>query len=124
MTALHTVGCSNTTLEWPIPPDIGDAPAVKNRDLKAEHLHVQDPHPVLRAYVKLYRQEIIDEFTTTLREIHRALKPEGLFINMFPAKEVWREGHIGVPFIHWFPKKSKARLSYATITESLGIAYH
>jgi SAM-dependent methyltransferase len=68
--------------------------------------------------------EHIDDFTMPIREIHRVLKPEGFFINLFPAKEVWCEGHIGVPFIHWFPEQSKARLHYATIARSLGVTYH
>lgn len=84
------------------------------------------PFPAERFDIVVSNQvfEHIDDFTTPLREIHRVLKPEGLFINMFPAKEVWREGHIGVPFIHWFPRQSKSRLSYATIARSLGFAYH
>lgn len=61
---------SNSILEWPIPSVISDAPAVKNRDLKAEHLHVQDPDAVLRTYVKMDRQEIIDEFTHLFRILH------------------------------------------------------
>ena len=49
--------------------------------------------------------EHIDDFTTPLQEIDRVLKPGGLFINAFPTRDVWREGHCGIPFAHWFPQR-------------------
>ena len=46
--------------------------------------------------------EHIDDFEPPVREIHRVMKSGGVFINIFPSVEVWREGHIGIPFVHWF----------------------
>lgn len=84
------------------------------------------PFPDARFDVVISNQvfEHIDDFNTPLCEIYRVLKPGGLFINLFPTSEVWREGHIGIPFVHWFPKRSKVRFLYALINRSLGIAYH
>jgi SAM-dependent methyltransferase len=68
--------------------------------------------------------EHIDDFSVPLREIHRVLKPHETFINLFPTVEVWREGHIGIPFVHWFPKGLKLRFVYALALRSAGIGYH
>ena len=27
--------------------------------------------------------------------------------SLFPDEGVWREGHCGIPFLHWFPKGSR-----------------
>ena len=67
--------------------------------------------------------EHIDDFDQPVQEIHRVLKPHGLFINLFPTREVWREGHIGIPFAHWFRKGSKIRYVYVLLLRSLGVGY-
>lgn len=54
---------SVSTIEWPIPSELNQSPAIQNRNLKAEHLHLQHPDDVLRAYVKMDRREVVDEFT-------------------------------------------------------------
>ena len=46
------------------------------------------------------------------REIHRVLKPGGTVLSIFPSRDVFREGHIGIPFSHWFPKGSRVRFYY------------
>ncbi len=48
--------------------------------------------------------EHVKDLYATLREIPRVLKPGGLCLSVFPSKDVWREGHIGIPFAHWLPK--------------------
>ena len=53
--------------------------------------------------------EHIADFSLPLAEIDRVLKPTGIFINIFPSSESWREGHIGIPFAHWWPKGSSLR---------------
>lgn len=69
--------------------------------------------------------EHISDFEKPLSEIHRVLKPGGIFINIFPSAEVWREGHLGVPFIHWFPKGPKLpRFYYALMMRNLGFGHH
>jgi SAM-dependent methyltransferase len=68
--------------------------------------------------------EHIEDFSQPLEEIHRALRPQGMFINLFPTTEIWREGHIGIPFVHWFSKRSKLRFLYTLFFRSLGVGYH
>lgn len=68
--------------------------------------------------------EHIDDFTLPLREIHRVLKPGGVFVNLFPTRDVWREGHVGIPFLHRFPRDSRLRYAYALALRSLGAGQH
>jgi len=81
------------------------------------------PFPAERFDVVISNQvfEHINDFSLPLSEINRVLKPSGIFINIFPSAEVWREGHIGIPFIHWFPKGLKARLFYVLPLRMLGM---
>jgi SAM-dependent methyltransferase len=68
--------------------------------------------------------EHIDDYTLALSEIDRVLKPAGIFINIFPSVGVWREGHIGIPFAHWFKKGSQVRFYYVTLVRTLGLGFH
>jgi SAM-dependent methyltransferase len=68
--------------------------------------------------------EHVADLDATLGEIHRVLKPGGTVLSLFPDKSVWREGHCGVAFLHWFPKRSRARFYYAAFWRALGFGYH
>jgi SAM-dependent methyltransferase len=68
--------------------------------------------------------EHVEDLELTLSELHRVLKPGGTVLSVFPHKSVWREGHCGVAFLHWFPKRSQARLYYAMACRALGFGYH
>jgi SAM-dependent methyltransferase len=68
--------------------------------------------------------EHVENLEFTLLELHRVLKPGGVVLSVFPHRSVWREGHCGVAFLHWFPKRSKARLYYAAFWRALGFGYH
>ncbi len=68
--------------------------------------------------------EHVEDIERTLAEIHRVLRPGGLVLSLFPDRSVWREGHCGVAFLHWFPKRSRARYYYALACRSLGLGYH
>ena len=65
--------------------------------------------------------EHVENIDAVLNEIFRILKPGGVFLTLFPSKDVWREGHCGIPFLHWFPKGSIIRYQYAFLLHSLGV---
>ena len=69
--------------------------------------------------------EHIDDFSLPLHEIDRVLKADGLFLNAFPTRDVWREGHCGIPFLHRFPKGSRfPRYYYALAMRALGFGFN
>jgi SAM-dependent methyltransferase len=65
--------------------------------------------------------EHVPDMDEALREIARVLKPGGTALNVFPDRGVWREGHCGIPFLHWFPRGSKMRVYYAASLRRLGL---
>ena len=67
--------------------------------------------------------EHVPDLNIVLSEISRVLKPGGVCLSLFPHREVWREGHCNIPFLHWFPKGSTPRIYYATALRSLGLGY-
>jgi len=68
--------------------------------------------------------EHVENIDLVLNEIYRVMKPGGVILSLFPDKGVWREGHCGIPFLHWFPKKSLFRVYYASAFRILGFGYH
>lgn len=68
--------------------------------------------------------EHVPDMDLALGEVARVLKPGGVALNLFPDHGVWREGHCGVPFLHWFPKGSHFRVYYAAVAGSLGLGTH
>ena len=65
--------------------------------------------------------EHVEDLDAVLAEIDRVLRPGGTVLSLFPAGDVWREGHIGIPFAHWFGKNSRARFYYTWALRSLGL---
>jgi SAM-dependent methyltransferase len=65
--------------------------------------------------------EHVADLERVLAEIHRVLKPGGTVLSVFPSVDVWREGHIGIPFAHRFPKNSKARFYYTWALRACGL---
>ncbi len=68
--------------------------------------------------------EHVEDMDVVLSEINRVLKPGGVVLSLFPDKGVWREGHSGVPFLHWFPKGSRAAIYYAATFRFFGLGHH
>jgi len=64
--------------------------------------------------------EHVADLDRTLAEIHRVLRPQGTLLSIFPSRDVWREGHIGIPFSHWFARGSRARFYYTWLLRTLG----
>jgi SAM-dependent methyltransferase len=65
--------------------------------------------------------EHVLDLDAVLREIHRVLKPGGTLLSIFPSRDVFREGHIGIPFSHWFPKDSRVRFLYTWALRCAGM---
>jgi SAM-dependent methyltransferase len=65
--------------------------------------------------------EHVRDIDQVLHEIDRVLKPGGTTLHLFPSRDVWREGHTGIPFLHWFARDSKLRFSYALFLRTLGL---
>jgi ubiquinone/menaquinone biosynthesis C-methylase UbiE len=68
--------------------------------------------------------EHVENIDVVLAEIQRVLKPGGTVLSLFPDKGVWREGHCGVPFLHWFPKQSQVRVWYTAAFRVFGFGYN
>lgn len=65
--------------------------------------------------------EHVEDLDAVLREIHRVLKPGGTVLSVFPSRDVFREGHIGIPFAHWWRRGSRGRLLYTWALRGLGL---
>ncbi len=65
--------------------------------------------------------EHVEDLDAALAEIDRVLKPGGVVLSIFPSRDVFREGHIGIPFSHWFAKNSTTRFYYTRALRSLGL---
>ncbi|MEZ0394898.1 MAG: class I SAM-dependent methyltransferase [Anaerolineales bacterium] len=65
--------------------------------------------------------EHVEDLEGVLAEIRRVLKPDGRSVHLFPSRDVWREGHCGIPFLHWFSKDSPVRYPYALSLRLLGL---
>jgi SAM-dependent methyltransferase len=65
--------------------------------------------------------EHVPDLEAVLDEIDRVLKPGGVTLHLFPSRDVMREGHCGIPFIHWFPKTARLRRPYMLALRRLGM---
>lgn len=67
--------------------------------------------------------EHVENLDQVLSELARVLKPGGKVLSIFPEKSSMREGHIGIAFLHWFPKKSLFRVYFCAFWRALGFGY-
>jgi SAM-dependent methyltransferase len=67
--------------------------------------------------------EHVADLDAVLTEISRVMKPHSMLVSIFPTKEVLREGHVGIPLVHWFAKDSRCRLPYALAFRALGFGH-
>jgi SAM-dependent methyltransferase len=67
--------------------------------------------------------EHVEDLDAVLDEIHRVLRADGRLLALFPSKRVIREGHIGVPFVHWFRPGSRVRRRYTALLRRVGLGY-
>lgn len=64
-----------------------------------------------------------DRLDPVLTEIARVLKPGGQLLALFPTRECWFEGHIGLYGIHRL-SSARARRRYAGLCHRLGFGYY
>jgi SAM-dependent methyltransferase len=64
--------------------------------------------------------EHVEDLDAVLREIHRVMAPAGELLSVFPSRDVFREGHIGIPFSHWFRPGSRIRFYYTWALRAMG----
>lgn len=60
----------------------------------------------------------------SLAEIARVLKPGGLFLALFPTRDTWYEGHLGLWFAHWLAAAPAVQRRYMALCHRLGFGYH
>ena len=64
--------------------------------------------------------EHIRDKESAFNELCRVLKDDGLMYHHFPTIDSFREGHMGLPFVHWLPK-GRLRFLYTALLRSLGL---
>jgi SAM-dependent methyltransferase len=67
--------------------------------------------------------EHVEDLDPTIAELSRVLKRSGLLVCLFPTREVVREAHCGVPFLHWLPKGARGRRAYAELRSFAGFSF-
>ena len=67
--------------------------------------------------------EHIADFRQPVSEIARVLKPGGLFVVLFPSRELWLEQHVGLPFAHRFAPGSRVQRAYLSLAHRLGLGW-
>ncbi len=90
------------------------------REIRGGAIPFPDSH--FRLVTNNQVMEHVEDLDGTLREIHRVLEPGGVVLSIFPSRDVWREGHIGIPFSHRLPKGAP-RFYYTWLLRSLGLGY-
>jgi len=91
---------------------------------EVEHGRIPFPDATFDVVINNQVMEHVEDLDAVLDEIHRVVKPAGLVLSLFPDRGVWREGHCGIPFLHWFRKGTKPRIFYATLLRLLGLGYY
>jgi SAM-dependent methyltransferase len=64
--------------------------------------------------------EHVTDPAAVIADIHRMLKPGGLFIAAFPVVETWYEGHVGLYFAHRLAPGSHLRRTYFDFCHRIG----
>jgi SAM-dependent methyltransferase len=61
---------------------------------------------------------------SVLPEIRRVLKPGGAFLAIFPVRETWYEGHVGLYFAHRLQRFPRAQQAYLELGHRLGFGLY
>jgi SAM-dependent methyltransferase len=75
----------------------------------------------------VFSNQVLEHVTDpeqVIADMHRLLKPGGLFIAAFPVVDTWYEGHVGLYFAHRFAAGSASRRSYFNLCHRLGFGLY
>lgn len=97
--------------------------AIRNRIATMDGDRIPFPDGTFDLVMSNQVLEHVADIDIVLSEMARVLRPGGTCLALFPHREVWREGHTNIPFLHWFPKGSAAQIWYATLLRKLGLGY-
>ncbi len=68
--------------------------------------------------------EHVRDIQATLAQIARVLKAGGTLLSLFPSREVFREGHCGVPLAHRLSSNPPVLCGYLLAMRTLGLGHH
>jgi len=99
-------------------------PEVRSRVQKIENGRADFPD---EHFDLVFSNQVLEHVTdpeAVIADMCRLVKPGGTFISAFPVTETWYEGHIGLYFVHRFPKGSRLRQRYFDLCHRLGFGIH
>ncbi len=92
-------------------------PMLRNRGLPADDLLVcidgagRTPFPD-HSFHFVFSQQVFEhvaDLQVVAKELHRLLVRGGLALHVFPARFMFFEPHVRMPFVHWLPKNNARR---------------
>lgn len=99
-------------------------PEAKGRILEIESGRASFPD---HNFDVVFSNQVLEHVTdpeAVVADMHRLLRPGGLFIAAFPVREAWYEGHIGLYFAHRFKAGSRWRHAYFDICHRIGFGLY
>lgn len=102
---------------YPVPPELANSIRGMERGI------IPFPDQSFDLVINNQVMEHVQDLDLAVSEIRRVLRPDGSALSLFPDSRIWREGHCGIPFLHWFPAGSAARVYYAAALNRLGMGH-
>jgi SAM-dependent methyltransferase len=118
-------GCdtfADTWAEW----RTGLAPEVTPyiAHLTAERLPYPDGHFAMIISNMVFEHIPFATLQAVMPELHRILRPGGTMLTMFPTRETWFEGHLGLYFPHRLGRFPRLQNRYLQTAHRTGIGYY
>jgi SAM-dependent methyltransferase len=95
-------------------------PQVRDRVHPIQDGHTDFPENYFDLVMANQVLEHVTDPETVIADIHRMIKPDGLFIAAFPVIETWYEGHVGLYFAHRLKPASRVRRTYFDLCHLVG----
>jgi SAM-dependent methyltransferase len=68
--------------------------------------------------------EHLENLPFVVNELDRVVADGGRMYHHFPTRDAIWEGHIGIPFAHWFPPHSEIRHKYIVLMRAIGFGLY